>query len=291
MQFPSFCSPKASLKQLSSWKIGGVAEFLAKPRDVGELQAILRSIPENLPVTIIGNATNILFRRYLPGVCIHLANLTAFKFQATTTRVLAGMSLARLSHLCCKVGLDASAFSGIPGTVGGALIMNAGAYGDDIWQHVAAITTIDRQGYLHHYPNPFDAGFRPAYRSLTGIADNEWFLAATLKWEPTDPAHLAQKIVELQTRRRTTQPLEYPNAGSVFRNPPQDYAARLIELAGLKGKRYGNAQISEKHANFIVNLGAATAVDVEQLIQLIITTVKEKSGIILEPEIKILGIN
>lgn len=292
MQFLSLLSSQRLLAGLSSWKIGGVAEYFAKPRNVRELQTILSKVPDAVPLTVIGNATNVLFRRYLPGVCLHFADLRAIRFLSNaTTKVLAGMPLAHFARLCCKNGLDASPFTGIPGTIGGALMMNAGAYGDNIWQHVVEITTIDRQGNLHHYSDPYGAGFHPAYRTLTGMALNEWFLAATLRWASSDVNQLTSRVIELQQRRRLSQPLEYPNAGSVFRNPPNDYAARLIESAGLKGNRCGDAQISEKHANFIINLGKATAEEVETLMQLAITTVEAKYGLILQPEIKILGTN
>jgi UDP-N-acetylmuramate dehydrogenase len=177
----------------------------------------------------------------------------------------------------------AAFFAGIPGTVGGALAMNAGAFGGETWTHVESVATIDRSGELRERPR---ADFRVGYRSVRG-ADDEWFLAATFALQ--HDATTARGLKEMLARRNATQPLGVPSCGSVFRNPPGDYAGRLIEQAGLKGARIGGAVVSEKHENFIVNEGDATAADIESLIGHVQARVEKSSGVRLEPEVRIVG--
>jgi UDP-N-acetylmuramate dehydrogenase len=177
--------------------------------------------------------------------------------------------------------------AGVPGTVGGALAMNAGCYGGETWEIVTRVTTIDRAGEIHERArDEYDIAYR-SVRLKAGA--EEWFLSATLRLPRGDGGLSRRKMRDLLARRIATQPLSQPNAGSVFRNPPGDYAARLIEACGLKGHSIGGAQISGKHANFIVNGGAARAADIEALIELAQRSVREKFGVVLEREVRIVG--
>jgi UDP-N-acetylmuramate dehydrogenase len=175
-------------------------------------------------------------------------------------------------------------FAGIPGTVGGALAMNAGAHGGETWDRVESVRTIDRAGEIHaHAPAEYSVG----YRSVTGPG-NEWFIEASFRFDPAATAS-KETLDALLERRKTTQPLGLPSCGSVFRNPPGDHAARLIEAAGLKGHRIGGAEVSSKHANFIINSDNATATDVEELIEHVRRTVIEQHGVELRHEVRIVG--
>ena len=194
--------------------------------------------------------------------------------------------ILRLARFAARSGLAGLEFlAGIPGTLGGALALNAGAHGGEIWTRVRQVTTIDRGGRLRAR-GPAD--FRVGYRQVTGPA-GEWFLAAELELEPGEPAVCQARIRDLLERRNRTQPIGEPSCGSVFRNPPGDYAARLIEAAGLKGAREGGAQVSTRHANFIVNTGGASARDILALMARIQARVEGQSGVRLQPEVHCIG--
>ena len=185
-----------------------------------------------------------------------------------------------------KWGLGpAEFFAGIPGTLGGALAMNAGAFGGETWRHVVEVETIDRHGQERARPA---SEFQWSYRQVTPPVKDEWFVAAKLAFERSKVANETQ-IRELLERRRASQPIGEWSCGSVFTNPPGDHAARLIDTAGLKGFRIGGASVSEKHANFIINHGNATAVDLERLIQHVQDTVEKAHGLSLHPEVRIVG--
>jgi UDP-N-acetylmuramate dehydrogenase len=197
-----------------------------------------------------------------------------------------GVPCARLARQCTAWGLgQAEFFGGIPGTLGGALAMNAGAYGGETWAQVMSVEVIDRRGARRTRPA---SEYQPGYRHVTRPANDEWFLGAELKFERRDAA-AATHVRQLAERRRQTQPLGEWSCGSVFTNPPGDHAARLIESAGLKGFQIGGAVVSEKHANFILNEGDATATDLEQLILHVQQTVQRVHGVLLIPEVKIVG--
>jgi UDP-N-acetylmuramate dehydrogenase len=201
-------------------------------------------------------------------------------------RAGAGVPCATLARRCVRWKLGPAAFfAGIPGSVGGALAMNAGAYGAETWERVESVETIDRAGALHERSR---AEFEVGYRRVAG-APGEWFVGAVFGFEP-NRAGEALAMKELLAARSATQPLGRPNAGSVFRNPPNDFAGRLIEVAGLKGLRRGGAVVSEKHANFIINEGRATAADIEGLIETVRATVKERTGVLLDLEVRVLGV-
>jgi UDP-N-acetylmuramate dehydrogenase len=202
-------------------------------------------------------------------------------------QVRAGVSLpcTQLARQCVRWGLGpAEFFAGIPGTIGGALAMNAGAHGNETWDRVRVVTTIDRHGEVHERsPADYEVG----YRSVKGF-DNEWFVEALFEFEAGVGAS-QEKLKQLLARRKETQPLGLPSCGSVFRNPQGDFAARLIELAGLKGHRIGGAEVSEKHANFIINRDKASARDIEELINHVQSTVSKVHGVDLVREVRIVG--
>jgi UDP-N-acetylmuramate dehydrogenase len=278
------------LATYTSWKIGGPAEYFYEPENLEDLKKFLHTWKKE-PITILGAASNVLIRDggikelvvYLRNHLNEINQLDDF-----TLRVEAGVGLAHLVQQCMHFGMaDAAFMAGIPGTVGGALAMNAGAYGDCIWNHVAAVETINRSGEIKLRSAK---EFVASYREVIGLATNEWFVAAQLFFTRGDIQSTKEQISEYLQKRKNSQPLDLPSCGSVFRNPPGDYAARLIESCGLKGKQIGGAKISEKHANFIVNCGDAKASDVEALMQEIVTTVKKTHGIDLISEVHILGI-
>jgi UDP-N-acetylmuramate dehydrogenase len=236
----------------------------------------------------IGLGSNLLVRDGgIRGAVIHTHGVFDDLEQLgdTEVRTGAGVACARLAKQCIKWGLGpAEFFAGIPGTVGGALAMNAGAFGGETWRHVVSVTTLDRNGARRERPA---SDYTVGYRHVTGPA-NEWFVGARLRFE-RKPGVSADDIRLLLARRKATQPIGEWSCGSVFTNPPGDHAARLIEAAGLKGFRMGGARVSEMHANFIVNDGSATAADIEQLIAHVRSTVEQAHGVKLTPEVRMVG--
>ena len=272
----------------TSWRVGGPAEMFFRPAGVEDLSQFLANLDSDVPVFWFGLGSNLLIRDGgLPGVVVATSGIFTELERVGDLRVRAGASLpcTRLAKQCIRWGLGPSEFfAGIPGTLGGALAMNAGAHGGETWERVAKVMTIDRLGQLRER-EPSD--YAIAYRSVQGPAD-EWFIGAELTFEPgANPS--MERLKEMMDRRRDTQPLGLPSCGSVFRNPPGDHAARLIESCGLKGARIGDAEVSEKHANFIINRGDATALDVENLIMHVQQTVADTTGIELVPEVRIVG--
>jgi UDP-N-acetylmuramate dehydrogenase len=205
----------------------------------------------------------------------------------------AGVPGAKLARFTASNNLcGAEFFVGIPGTLGGMLAMNAGCYGSETWQKVVTVQVISRSGELiERTPQEYEIGYRNAVkRQQQGtMREEEFFVGARLKFESGDAEAARLDIKALMEKRSASQPLQLPNAGSVFRNPPGNHAAKLIEACGLKGKINGGAQVSEKHANFIVNLGNATAADIENLIIEVRDKVLQETGIELHPEVKIIG--
>jgi len=277
------------LAEYTSWKIGGPAEYFYRPTDLEDLVELLQTWNKD-PITVLGAATNVLIRDGgIKGLVIYLRNrLNSWQIlDDFNLRVEAGVNLSHLVKLCTDLGMVNAAFmAGIPGTIGGALKMNAGAYGDSIWNHVSTVETINRQGEIKLRPA---SEFKMGYREVNGLNKNEWFIAANLSFVRGKIEDAKQQVNTYLQKREASQPLNLPSCGSVFRNPTGDYAARLIEANGLKGKRMGDAQISEKHANFIVNCNAAKAIDIENLIHEVITTIQKSHGIELIPEVHILG--
>jgi UDP-N-acetylmuramate dehydrogenase len=213
--------------------------------------------------------------------------LTKLQMDGDLVYAEAGVTCAKLAKFCAKEAKQgAEFFAGIPGTLGGALAMNAGCYGSETWNTVKRVTTINRRGELHTREA---TEFVATYRHVQMPVNDEWFVGAWLSLESGDVEESAQKIKSLLAKRLSSQPLNMPSAGSTFRNPEGDYAARLVEASGLKGYIMGGAQVSEKHANFIVNLGGASALDIELLIKHMRDTVLEKQGVALQQEVKVIG--
>jgi UDP-N-acetylmuramate dehydrogenase len=273
----------------TSWRVGGPADAWFTPRDVEDLSAFLRSLPAGVPVTWVGLGSNLLVRDGgIRGavVSVHGILNALERVGETKVRAEAGVACARLGRQCAKWQLGpADFFAGIPGTVGGALAMNAGAWGGETWPRVAEVETIDRTGGRHRRAA---AEYRYAYRSVTPPVAAEWYLAATFQFEPR-PGASTDSIRQLLEKRHAAQPIGAWSCGSVFTNPPGGHAAELIERAGLKGHRIGGAQVSEKHANFIINGGEATAADLESLVRHVQATVERVHGVKLVPEVRILG--
>jgi UDP-N-acetylmuramate dehydrogenase len=272
----------------TSWHTGGPADLFFTPRDTADLAAFIRKLPPDLPLLWIGLGSNLLVRDGgVRGAVVstHGALGTLERSSATRIHAGAGVPCARIARQCVKWGLGpAEFFAGIPGTLGGALAMNAGAWGSETWSHVIEVEVIDRRG-MRRTRQPAD--YEIGYRHVVGPAD-EWFVAARLEFERRPGVNDAA-IRELLERRRQTQPIGEWSCGSVFVNPPGEHAARLIESAGLKGLRIGDASVSEKHANFIINHGAARAADIEALILEVQRTVAAVHGIELVTEVRIVG--
>lgn len=273
----------------TSWHAGGPADLFFTPRDVMDLAAFLRQLPMQVPLLWIGLGSNLLVRDGgIRGavVATHGALGTLERASATRVYVGAGVPCAHLARQCVKWGLGpAEFFAGIPGTLGGALAMNAGAWGGETWTHVVEVEVFDRRG-VRHTRTPAD--YEIGYRQVQGPA-NEWFIAARLEFERKPAAH-GQGIRELLERRKQTQPIGEWSCGSVFTNPPGDHAARLIESAELKGFRIGDASVSTKHANFIINHGAARAADLEALILHVQKIVADRHQVMLHTEVRIVGV-
>ena len=280
-----------------SWRAGGVVERAYFPADLADLREFLRQQPAAEPVYFVGLGSNLLVRDAgLRGTVIFAHGaLKQLRACADGGEVYAeaGVASPRVARFAARHDLTGAEFlAGIPGTVGGALAMNAGCYGSETWDIVARVHTMDRTGE-ERVRTPHD--YEIAYRHVRLKPDveahpsEEWFVAATFDLQPGSGKESINKIKELLSKRIASQPLSQPNAGSVFRNPPGKYAAQLIEACGLKGHAIGGALISPKHANFIVNSGKARAADIEALIELAQSAVKKKFGIELEREVRIIG--
>ncbi|HEX5338344.1 MAG TPA: UDP-N-acetylmuramate dehydrogenase [Gallionella sp.] len=305
----------APMSKHTSWRAGGVAERVYQPADLADLLQFLRSVPTDEPLVAVGLGSNLLVRDGgLRGTVVLLHGaLSELRMEADgTVYAEAGVPGAKLARFASLHNLrGAEFFAGIPGTLGGMLAMNAGCYGSETWEKVLRVQTVTRSGELRaRTAADYEVGYRSVKRILdsgfriceeasqvdsakseiqTPKSSEEFFVSATLKLAAGDGETARQEIKALLGKRIASQPLNLPNAGSVFRNPPGDHAARLIQQCGLKGKRIGGAQVSEKHANFIVNTGGATAADIENLINEVRATVLQQTGIDLHPEVRIIG--
>lgn len=278
-----------AMDRWTTWRVGGRARRAFTPRSVAELADFLASGEAEPPLVWVGHGSNLLVRDGgIRGTVIFTRHLRGLEpVGEGRVRAEAGVSAPKLARWCADRGLAGAAFlAGIPGTLGGALAMNAGAYGGEIADVLVAVETLDAGGGLHRWsPEAFDFAYRHA-----ALPEGHWFIAAHLGLTPgDDPAELRARTKELLGRRSRSQPLERPNAGSVFRNPPGDHAGRLIEASGLKGARQGAAEVSPRHANFIVNRGGATATDIETLMRRVQERVEAVSEVWLEPEVRIVG--
>ena len=279
----------ASLARYTSWKVGGSADVLYQPADLDDLQHYLKTLDTATPVTWLGRGTNVLIRDGgIRGVVIVMNScMNALqKLDGGLVRAEAGVSCAKLARNTAAYELQGGEFlAGIPGTVGGALAMNSGAYGSETWSYVVEVETLSRRGEIQK--RKIDE-FEIAYRSVKGLSD-EWFIAGIFKFDQGSGEQAKQTIRELLDKRNAAQPVGENSCGSVFRNPRNDFAARLIESCNLKDFSIGGAQISSKHANFIINTGDASASDIEELISQVRSTVENEQGVSLIPEVKIIG--
>lgn len=278
------------LAEYTTWRVGGPAARLYKPKNIADLALFLRQLPETEPLLWLGLGSNSLIRdNGFSGTVILtqgcLKEMTLLDMQ--TVKVEAGVSCASMARFCARNNLSGGEFwAGIPGTMGGALRMNAGCHGGETWQFVVELQTMTRNGEIRiRKPEEYEV----TYRHVSGPPD-EWFISATFKLNPGDKETSLQVIKDLLAHRANTQPTNEYNCGSVFRNPPGNFAARLIESCGLKGFNIGGALVSQKHANFIINhQGSATAADIEALIHLVQTKVREQTTIELMREVHIIG--
>jgi UDP-N-acetylmuramate dehydrogenase len=272
----------------TSWHVGGPADLFFKPHDIADLVTFFQGLDPAAPVLWIGLGSNLLVRDAgVRGAVIETHGAFSELERVGDREVWsgAGVACAKLAKQCIKWGLGpAEFFAGIPGTLGGALAMNAGAFGGETWRHVVSVATIDRSGVRRERAA---SDFTVGYRHVSGPA-NEWFLGARLRFEQR-PGVSAEDIRLLLARRKATQPIGEWSCGSVFTNPPGDHAARLVESTGLKGHRIGGARVSEMHSNFIVNDGSASAADIEQLIVHVRQVVERVHGVTLNTEVRIVG--
>lgn len=277
------------LAKYTSWRTGGPADYVYIPADLEDLSKFLQELPETVPLTWLGLGSNTLIRDTgVEGVVVitqgALGQLEQLDSQYI--RAEAGVSAAQLARYSARAGSTGLEFmAGIPGTVGGALAMNAGCFGGETWRFVKSVETINRRGEIKVRPiTDFQVGYRHVVRP-----ENEWFVAGHFALTPGDKEKSLQDIRNLLEKRNSSQPTGTANCGSVFRNPPENFAGRLIEECGLKGKNIGGARISEKHANFIINESNATSTDIENLIAEVCTTVEKKTGVRLIAEVCIIG--
>jgi UDP-N-acetylmuramate dehydrogenase len=276
------------LSKYTSWRVGGIAQRFYRPVDKEDLAVFLSQLPIAEPILWLGLGSNLLVRDGgFAGTVISTAGiLQSLEVDGNTLTADVGVYCSKLAKTAARSSLAGAAFfAGIPGTLGGALAMNAGAHGVETWSLVAQVTTIDRQGEIHiRTPDEYII----SYRHVEQPAE-EWFVSAKLSLQQGNKDDETAEIKSLLKRRNASQPTNQPCAGSVFRNPENDFAGRLIEAEGLKGLTLGGAQVSEKHANFIVNTGSATAADIEALILLVQQKIEVAHGVRLQPEVHIVG--
>ena len=287
-EFEDDCSCNESMAKHTSWGIGGCADLFYSPKSREDLVSFLSSVDPNLPITWIGKGTNILVRDAgIRGVVISTKSFLK-EIEKTSKylyKVEAGVACVELALFCQKNGIGPAAFfSGIPGSIGGALTMNAGSFGMETWDLVKEVEVINEKGDISFLEKE---SFDIAYRTVT-FPFRLWFLSCSMSLS-SDEQTTKDNLIELRNQRIKTQPLSEDTCGSVFKNPPGNFAGALIEGSGLKGFKIGSASISEKHANFIVNEGGATAGDIENLINHTRQVVKKNYDIDLQPEVRIMG--
>jgi UDP-N-acetylmuramate dehydrogenase len=292
------------MKKHVSWRAGGAAQRVYIPADLEDLTWLVRSVPAQQDIHMVGLGSNLLVRDGgVTGVVILLHGvLTRLAIEGRTqgfppapadidtalVYAQAGVASPKLARFAATHNLVGGEFwAGIPGTVGGAIAMNAGCYGSETWDRLVQVQTLDRQGQINErLPHEYVTGYRHVALKQ---AQQEWFIGGWFRLARGDGTASREVIKDLLKKRIASQPLNLPNAGSVFRNPPGDFAARLIESCGLKGFRIGDAQVSEKHANFIVNRGKATATDIERLIEHVEGSVEARTNVRLIREVRIIG--
>lgn len=274
----------------TTFRIGGPADYFVMPSDEKELAAVIELCrQEEIPWFVLGNGSNLLVGdRGYRGVVIQLyKNFDQVVIEGTTVKAQAGAMLIRVAREAGKAGLTGLEFaSGIPGTIGGAMVMNAGAYGGEMKDVVSAVTVLTPEGEVKTL-----TGEEMDFRYRTSVVESKKYivLEAVMELKKGDPVQIQEQMQEFLARRKEKQPVEYPSAGSTFKRPQGYFAGKLIMDAGLRGYRVGGAQISEKHCGFVINTGGATAAEVQQLIRDVSEKVKEQFGVELEPEIKRIG--
>ena len=278
------------MRRHTVWGVGGPATQMVMPTDLDDLVRFLAADTASLPLFWLGLGSNLLVRDGgLPATVINTTGrlATMSLLEPGVVRVEAGVPCAKLARFAARHQLaKASFFAGIPGTIGGALAMNAGAFGGETWPLVIAVETVDRRGQVRHR----DAqDFEFGYRHVRGPED-EWFVAGVLRLPGGDGEQQERAIRELLAERARSQPIGKRSCGSVFRNPKGDFAGRLIEAAGCKGLRVGGAEVSQKHANFVINSDEASAADIETLILNVQDRVRSVHGVELQPEVRIVGV-
>lgn len=279
----------ANLNSLTTWKLGGKADRLYRPRSIEDLQAFLKTLPKDEPITWLGLGSNVLIRDggIRGTIILTQGGLSQLECDGELIYAQAGVASSQVARFAAKHNLTGGEFlAGVPGSIGGALVMNAGAHEGETWRFVDSVTTINRDGELIER-SPED--FNPQYRQVDGLGKDEWFVSAQFRFIEGDGLESMQKIKDLLKRRSDTQPANEPCCGSVFRNPPGNFSAKLIEGCGLKNFRIGAMQVSDKHANFVINRGGATAKDAETIIKTIQEKVFESHGIKLKTEVKFIG--
>ncbi len=279
----------ALLSQYTSWRVGGPADYVFIPADLDDLSYFLRHLSESTPLTWLGLGSNTLIRDGgVDGVVI-ITQGALNKLEEKEplhVRVEAGVASAQLARFTARLGASGLEFmAGIPGTVGGALAMNAGCFGGETWRFVTQVETINRKGEIKLRTTE---DFKVDYRHVVRPQD-EWFVAGHFQLKPGEKEKALNDIRQLLDKRSQSQPTGTANCGSVFRNPAGDYAGRLIEQCGLKGKQLGGAHVSTKHANFIINEANATSTDIENLITEVRNAVERETGIKLIAEVCIIG--
>lgn len=274
----------------TSFRIGGPADVLAQPADEAELAALLKRAGEHaVPVTLIGNGSNLLVRdKGIRGLVIKLSNLfSSITVDGNVMTFGSGISLAMASKKAASLSLSGMEFAvGIPGTIGGAVYMNAGAYDGEMAKVVTSVRVMDREGKISEL-KASELAF--AYRHTALQNSGLIVTSVTCVLQPDEADAIAAKMADFSQRRISKQPLELPSAGSMFKRPPGYFAGTLIDQTGLKGYTVGGAQVSTKHAGFVVNVGGATAQDVLQLISDVQSKVFAAHGVRLEPEVLVLG--
>lgn len=272
-----------------SFRIGGPADVLVIPRSLDELRPVVRWLfDQGVPFTVLGQGSNVLIADPgIRGIVIKIGKgLDHFTFSGDRLTAEAGAGLPHLARAAAERGLSGLEFAaGIPASVGGAVVMNAGAHGHAMQEIVLSVQMLRPDGEVTVAGDALDYG----YRTSTLQSSRAVVLQATLQLGASDPPTVRQRTEEWLRQRSATQPIGPPSSGCVFRNPPGDHAGRLIDLAGGKGMQVGGARVSDLHANYIVNTGEASAADVVGLMYKVNALVAEKFGVRLEPEIKVLG--
>lgn len=276
------------MQKHTTFRIGGAAKYFAMPKNVDEIMTLIRYCQEQeLPYCVLGNGSNVLFTdNGYEGMIIRIGSaMSEIRVDGTSVYAQAGAILARVASLAYEAGLTGMEFAaGIPGSIGGAIVMNAGAYGGEMKDIVSYVEVLSTDGSFRRY-----TGDEMEFSYRHSIIDADKIVVGVgLTLEHGDKTAILDRMNELAEARRSKQPLEYPSAGSTFKRPQGYFAAKLIDDSGLRGYRVGGAMISEKHCGFVVNVGQASSADVQAVMQHVQDVVKEKYGVVLEPEVRII---